>query len=128
MYNNWWKTTVSCGIDDKKDKASSLGVANVGGIFVVLFVGLALAIIVAVLEFIWNARNNGYKTEHSNSIQVRKEFIIYNNITRNFKRCKLYSKFKLLMIIINQFTPHSKFSVYTNTVNVSTTSMFSYFQ
>lgn len=78
MYNNWWKTTVSCAIDDKKDKASSLGVANVGGIFVVLFVGLALAIIVAVLEFIWNAKNNDYKTENSNSMQVRNDFLFIN--------------------------------------------------
>jgi len=37
-------------------KASSLGVANVGGIFVVLFVGLALAVIVAGVEFVWNNR------------------------------------------------------------------------
>jgi len=58
LYNKWWKNTGICVNDDKKkdSKASSLGVANVGGIFVVLFVGLALAVIVAALEFIWNSR------------------------------------------------------------------------
>jgi len=34
------------------------GVANVGGIFVMLFVGLALAVVVAVVEFVWNAKHN----------------------------------------------------------------------
>ena len=58
LYNKWWKNTGVCVSDDKKkeSKASSLGVANVGGIFVVLFVGLALAVIVAALEFVWNNR------------------------------------------------------------------------
>jgi len=58
LYNKWWKNTGVCVSDDKKkeSKASSLGVANVGGIFVVLFVGLALAVIVAALEFVWNSR------------------------------------------------------------------------
>ena len=61
LYNKWWKNTGVCVSDDKKtkdSKASSLGVANVGGIFVVLFVGLALAIVVAVAEFIWNSRKH----------------------------------------------------------------------
>lgn len=60
MYNNWWRGQTSCSNDDaKKDsKASALGVANVGGIFVVLFAGLSLAVIVAVLEFMWNSRKN----------------------------------------------------------------------
>ena len=31
---------------------------NVGGIFVVLLGGLSLAVIVALLEFMWNARKN----------------------------------------------------------------------
>jgi len=58
LYNKWWKNTGMCVSDDKKkeSKASSLGVANVGGIFVVLFVGLALAVIVAGFEFVWNNR------------------------------------------------------------------------
>lgn len=60
MYNKWWKNTGTCNPDDsKKDsKANSLGVANVGGIFVVLFVGLAIAVLIAVVEFIWNSRKN----------------------------------------------------------------------
>ena len=60
FYNRWWKNSGTCNHDDKnKDStASSLDVRNVGGIFVVLFCGLALAIVVAVIEFLWNSRKN----------------------------------------------------------------------
>ena len=60
FYNRWWKNSGTCNHDDKnKDSmASSLDVRNVGGIFVVLFCGLALAIVVAVIEFMWNSRKN----------------------------------------------------------------------
>ena len=57
FYNKWWKNSGTCNQDDKKQEtASSLDISNVGGIFVVLFVGLTLAIFVAVIEFLWNAR------------------------------------------------------------------------
>ena len=61
LYNKWWKNTGDvCGRQDKsKDsKANPLSVKNIGGVFVVLLCGLALAIIVAVLEFCWNSRKN----------------------------------------------------------------------
>ena len=60
LYNKWWKNTGTCNHDDKKgdSKANSLGVANVGGIFVVLFVGLTMAVITAIIEFMWNSRKN----------------------------------------------------------------------
>ena len=45
--------------DKSKDsKANPLSVKNIGGVFVVLLVGLAASIIVAVLEFCWNSRKN----------------------------------------------------------------------
>lgn len=72
LYNKWWKNTGVCVSDDKKkdNKASSLGVANVGGIFVVLFIGLALAVVVAILEFVWNSRKNttGNRLSKQNSL------------------------------------------------------------
>ena len=44
--------------DNKESKANALGVENVGGIFVVLLVGLALAVIVAIIEFIYKSKEN----------------------------------------------------------------------
>ena len=59
LYNKWWKDTGTCVRDeDKGSKANALGVENVGGIFVVLMAGLALAIIVAICEFVWRSRKN----------------------------------------------------------------------
>ena len=60
LFNKWWKNQGTCNRDDKKQdsKANALGVENVGGIFVVLIAGLGLAIIVSVLEFVWNSRKN----------------------------------------------------------------------
>lgn len=60
LYSKWWKQNgaLNCDVvdDKKKDSANELGLANVGGVFVVLVVGLCLSVIVAILEFIWKAR------------------------------------------------------------------------
>lgn len=60
LYQKWWRNTGTCTTEDKKgeSKANELGIANVGGIFVVLFVGLALAIVVAIVEFVIYSNKN----------------------------------------------------------------------
>ena len=59
-YNKWWKeaSTVKCDQEEKrKDMASELGFANIGGIFVILAIGLVLSMIVAAVEFSIKIRN-----------------------------------------------------------------------
>lgn len=59
-YNKWWKeaSTVKCDQEEKrKDMASELGFANIGGIFVILALGLVLSMIVAAVEFSIKIRN-----------------------------------------------------------------------
>ena len=46
-------------------KAASLSIANVGGIFVVLLGGLALACLTACLEYVWTGR----KVERSKKVR-----------------------------------------------------------
>lgn len=86
LYNKWWKNTGDVctrqvrskaatlllnqsekyrrvflpWVQDKsKDsKANPLSVKNIGGVFVVLLCGLAVAIIIGVLEFCWNSKQN----------------------------------------------------------------------
>ncbi|XP_033335732.1 glutamate receptor ionotropic, kainate 2 isoform X1 [Megalopta genalis] len=61
LYDKWWKNTGDvCNRDEKskESKANALGVENIGGVFVVLLCGLALAILVAILEFCWNSKKN----------------------------------------------------------------------
>jgi hypothetical protein len=60
LYNRWWKEKDGAGMCDVEEKgkkdASSLAIANVGGVFVVLAVGLILSIVAAIGEFVWNAQ------------------------------------------------------------------------
>ncbi|XP_043242280.1 glutamate receptor ionotropic, kainate 2-like isoform X2 [Amphibalanus amphitrite] len=68
LYNKWWKDNAdSCNRDDKNkgSKASELGVANIGGVFVVLLCGLAFAVCVAIVEFCWTAKRNAQLDKQS---------------------------------------------------------------
>ena len=63
LYTKWWEkedinTDQRCDVvdDKKKDSASELSFASVGGIFLVLAVGLVLSFVVALCEFFWRAR------------------------------------------------------------------------
>uniref|UniRef100_A0A8D8LX89 Glutamate receptor ionotropic, kainate 2 n=2 Tax=Cacopsylla melanoneura TaxID=428564 RepID=A0A8D8LX89_9HEMI len=64
MYNKWWKHNRGdlmdhCNRNDKtnkESKANALDVDNIGGVFVVLLCGLAVAIMVAIVEFCYNSK------------------------------------------------------------------------
>lgn len=59
LYDKWWKNsgdTCTRNEKGKESKANSLGVDNIGGIFVVLLCGLAFAVIVAIFEFCYNSK------------------------------------------------------------------------
>ncbi|XP_049819225.1 glutamate receptor ionotropic, kainate 2 isoform X5 [Aethina tumida] len=61
LYDKWWKNTgETCSRNEKgkESKANSLGVDNIGGVFVVLLCGLAFAVIIAIFEFCYNSKKN----------------------------------------------------------------------
>ncbi|XP_011061885.1 PREDICTED: glutamate receptor ionotropic, kainate 2-like isoform X3 [Acromyrmex echinatior] len=61
LYDKWWKSpgdTCMRTEKGKENKANSLGVDNIGGIFVVLLCGLAFAVLIAIFEFCYNSRRN----------------------------------------------------------------------
>lgn len=61
LYDRWWKRPgITCSRDDKskEGKANALGVDNIGGVFVVLLGGLAVAIVTAIFEFCINSKRN----------------------------------------------------------------------
>lgn len=63
LYDKWWKNTEeTCARDEKhKDtKANSLGVGNIGGVFVVLLCGLAFAVLVAIAEFCYKTKKDNF--------------------------------------------------------------------
>ena len=64
-YIYWWKKfgipQKKCdNADEKKDSANELSFENVGGVFVVLAIGLALALLIALLEFTWKAKQSSH--------------------------------------------------------------------
>ncbi|KAK6633919.1 hypothetical protein RUM44_004526 [Polyplax serrata] len=76
LYDKWWKNTGDvCNRDDKskESKANALGVENIGGVFVVLLCGLALAVIVAILEFCWNSKKNARMDQQTMCSEMAEE-------------------------------------------------------
>ncbi|XP_042204502.1 glutamate receptor ionotropic, kainate 2-like isoform X3 [Homarus americanus] len=76
LYNRWWKNTgTTCNREDsnKESKASALGVDNIGGVFVVLLCGLAFAVLIAILEFCWNAKRNAQMDRQSLCAEMAEE-------------------------------------------------------
>lgn len=70
LYTKWWKEQNgggACGTEDSKKVTTELGMGNLGGVFVVLIIGVVAGIIVALLEFVWEARQNARndKVRHS---------------------------------------------------------------
>ena len=61
LKERWWKQKKGGGkcMDEKKGSSSvmPLKIDNVGGVFVVLLGGLTFSLFVAILEFMWKARN-----------------------------------------------------------------------
>ncbi|XP_033188233.1 glutamate receptor ionotropic, kainate 2-like isoform X8 [Bombus vosnesenskii] len=61
LYDKWWKSpgdTCMRTEKGKESKANSLGVDNIGGVFVVLLCGLAFAVLIAIFEFCYSTRRN----------------------------------------------------------------------
>ncbi|KAJ8936718.1 hypothetical protein NQ318_007077, partial [Aromia moschata] len=62
LKKKWWeekRKEPSCdkSESDEAPESADLALANVGGVFFVLGIGIALAYILAVCEFLWNVRN-----------------------------------------------------------------------
>ncbi|XP_069951037.1 glutamate receptor ionotropic, kainate 2 isoform X4 [Cherax quadricarinatus] len=71
LKNKWWKQRKGGGhcqreaSSTKSSGAAELGLANVGGVFVVLIGGMGIAAFMAICEFMWTAR--GLATDQSAS-------------------------------------------------------------
>lgn len=53
LKDKWWKKSSGICGSSSQDANSEMGMANVGGVFVVLAGGIGLSFFVAALEFIW---------------------------------------------------------------------------
>ncbi|KAF5287636.1 hypothetical protein FQA39_LY15839 [Lamprigera yunnana] len=62
LKKRWWKELIKkdpCELpdDDSEVKEAGLKLANVGGVFLVLGIGVTVSFLLAIAEFLWNARN-----------------------------------------------------------------------
>ena len=57
FYMKWWKSDIKCPVvDDKPSSTTELSIAQIGGIFLVVLVGLVISLIVVTLEFTYKAK------------------------------------------------------------------------
>ena len=95
-------------MDDKgKKDANALGIANVGGVFVVLVCGLVLSLIVAILEFSWKARRRRgeEKVEVAISVLFWFCFVIFRSIRFNLDLCiRIIIMWQWLILCLSSYT------------------------
>nr|XP_008193919.1 PREDICTED: glutamate receptor ionotropic, kainate 2 [Tribolium castaneum] len=91
LKDKWWKEERKdplCPKESEDQDANKLALQNVGGVFIVLGVGVALAYIVAVLEFLWNVRSVSVD-EHISYMQALKvELLFALDVRKTKKRAK----------------------------------------
>jgi len=88
LYDKWWKEYGGAGqCDTGEDKvrkdANALTIANVGGVFAVLIVGLVLSPIVAAFEFVWNARRRRRRRARSHSTASDRQAVPTSPVVHN---------------------------------------------
>lgn len=82
LKEKWWVEmnpgAGECSSDDGGQSATpELGMGNVGGVFLVLGAGLAVAIFVGIIDFLWNIRQISIE-EKVNHFDLVYEFSIFN--------------------------------------------------
>ncbi|CAH0555475.1 unnamed protein product [Brassicogethes aeneus] len=92
LKTKWWKDKrdePSCDdINGGGGNSSELALANVGGVFLVLVIGVAIAIVLAIMEFLWNVRNLSVQEHMSYWEALKVEVIFACNIWVTKKRTK----------------------------------------
>ncbi|XP_047363584.1 glutamate receptor ionotropic, kainate 2 isoform X12 [Vespa velutina] len=78
LKTRWWKEKRgggSCRDDTSKSSsaANELGLANVGGVFVVLMGGMGVACVIAVCEFVWKSRKVAIEERKSMCYEMANE-------------------------------------------------------
>ncbi|GAB6032835.1 hypothetical protein CHUAL_012037 [Chamberlinius hualienensis] len=80
LKEKWWKKEMGGGkcpaeVASSGGGANELGLANVGGVFVVLLGGMALACMIGVVEFVWKTRQTVREARGSFWDEAKRELI-----------------------------------------------------
>lgn len=104
LYDKWWKSsrdTCSQTGKEKESKANALGVDTIGGIFIVLLGGLAVAVLVSIFEFCYHSKNR-------NDIENVRTYIyhIFYFISQLIRKKYFFLIFrKMLLYLTSLFLP-----------------------
>jgi ionotropic glutamate receptor len=117
LKDKWWKKMrdePSCPSIRSSEKSSSeLALANVGGVFLVLGIGVSVAFVLAILEFLWNVRNVSVEEHVSLDLDLSQNWGGLLQVTY-FEALKIESMFALNVWITKKRTkpkiPESNFS------------------
>ncbi|XP_046446543.1 glutamate receptor ionotropic, kainate 2-like isoform X4 [Daphnia pulex] len=76
LYSKWWKNKeeVCNKFPQGKETKTTLGVDSIGGVFVVLLCGLAVAVLIAIIEFCWNSKKSAAYEQQSLCSEMAEEF------------------------------------------------------
>ncbi|XP_045024646.1 glutamate receptor ionotropic, kainate 2 isoform X2 [Daphnia magna] len=76
LYSKWWKNKeeVCNKFPQGKETKTTLGVDSIGGVFVVLLCGLAVAVLIAIIEFCWNSKKSAAYENQSLCSEMAEEF------------------------------------------------------
>lgn len=84
MKMNWWHKSYSCTLSSAasmKEERKALDIDNVAGLFVILLVGLCLAVVLAVIEFCIKNRENAQLDRVSLNFLIDKVGTLRNSLT-----------------------------------------------
>jgi len=84
LFDRWWREMDGGGLCDAELEkgrvdVNALSMANVGGVFVVLGVGLLLSVVVAVVEFVWNDRSRPLAVD-AGKVVTGEQLVVYSNL------------------------------------------------
>ncbi|XP_044753335.1 glutamate receptor ionotropic, kainate 2-like [Coccinella septempunctata] len=90
LKKKWWeekRNETVCGA--KKEPSASLSLNSVGGIFIVLFVGVGVAHLIAIVEFLWNVRDVSVEEHISfkDALKIEIKFALSFWIKRKKTKC-----------------------------------------
>lgn len=100
LKDKWWvqRGGGQCEKNKESDKSGSspeLGMENVGGVFLVLGIGCAVSLLIAICEFLWNVRKVAVKEKvHTHTHAYIKNFVFQERVLLLFCLRSVSSAFR----------------------------------
>lgn len=73
MKEDWWQDKKTC--EKVEDQSDGISIQNIGGVFIVIFVGIGMACVTLVFEYWWYK----YRTKNTPKITNVAESTVINN-------------------------------------------------